>query len=90
MNPVFCELEERFPLAGEGAGGKRAGLAAGGDHTVKRAAEFFEAGGRDDNRIPPSTNVFRDAKETATVVLLQIEHENLALNVDFFTLNIAN
>ena len=55
-------------------------------HFIKQLLEIFQAGGRNDNRVTTSADIFSDAKEAAAHVFFQGEHKSFAFNLDLVRL----
>ena len=50
------------------------------DHLVQQPFEFFQSGGRNDDRIAFAANFFGDTQEAATRILLERQVKRLAFN----------
>jgi len=53
-------------------------------HLLDYPGEFFQARGRNDNRISVASDIFGDAKETSTGVLFEREYECFPFDLNLF------
>ena len=59
---------------------------AGFHHCIDNLFEIFEAGGRNDNVIATTIDIFRDTEEATARIFLQRKYERLAFDLNFFRL----
>jgi ribosome-associated protein len=60
----------------------RGSFSRGLNHLIQQFLEVFQTRCRNDNRIPASTDIFRNPQKTSAGIFLQSEHKGLALNLN--------